>query len=109
MATAFPTNPIFGETTALRVSMADVDGQSFTVSSGTLTVKNEAGTSLRSAVACTVDNDSTPARVYYIETFSAANGYAENAKYTATFKIVTSDAYTEKFEGTFLVKAANDE
>ena len=106
MANVFP-DVIFGETTALRVSMADNDGNTFTISSATVTIKDAAGTALRSAGACTVDD--TNKRVYYIETFSTANGYVEGTKYTATFKVVTADGYTEKFEGTFVVKAANDE
>lgn len=106
MANVFP-DVIFGETTALRVSMADNDGNTFTISSGTVTIKDAAGTVKRNAVATTVDD--TNKRVYYLETFSTANGYAAGTKYTATFKVVTSDGYTEKFEGTFVVKAANDE
>lgn len=104
----FPTNPIFGETTALRVGMADTDGAAFTISSATVTIKAaSAGTVIRNGVAATTDD--TNKRVYYVEDFSTANGYAEGTKYTATFKIVTSDGYEEKFEGDFVVKNANDE
>ena len=104
----FPTNPIFGETTALRVSMADTDGAAFTIASATVTIKEaSAGTVIRNGVAATVDD--TNKRVYYVEAFSTANGYAEGSKYVATFSIVTSDGYEEKFEGDFVVKSANDE
>jgi hypothetical protein len=102
------TNPRFGETTALRVKITESDGTSFTLSSATVTIKSAAGAVIRNAVAATVDNVSDPKRCYYLETFSAGNGYAESTVYTATFSLVTSDGYTEKFEGTFLLESAND-
>ena len=105
----FPDNPIFGETTALRVSIADNDGAVFTIASATVTIKDEAEVVKRNAVACTVDNTAGEQRVYYVETFSTANGYVEDETYFATFKVTTSDGYAEKFEASFVVKAANDE
>ena len=106
---ALPFNPIFGETTALRCAIEDTDGAAFTIASATITIKASDGTVKRNAVSCTVDNTSSPKRVYYVETFSTVNGYAEGATYIATFKITTSDGYVEKAEFTFTVKAANDE
>lgn len=104
----FPTNPIFGETTALRVSMADTDGDGFTISSATITIKAVSDdTVIRNGVAATVDN--VKKRVYFDEEFTAANGYEEETAYTATFRILTSDGYIEKFESDFIVEPANDE
>ena len=98
---------IFGETTDLAVSVTERDGSSFTISAGTITIKNTAtGVATRTAQNCTLDQ--TNLRASYQETFSTANGYVAGQTYTATFKLTMSTAHVEKYEARVVVMAAND-
>lgn len=107
MSANFP-RVIFGEKTDLCVQATERDGTAFTISAATVTIKNTStGTATRTAVSCTLDN--TNLRASYLETFSAANGYAEDTTYTVTFKLTMSTAHIEKYEGRVTVNAANDE
>jgi len=107
MATAFPNNPIFGETTDLAVAVTERDGATFTITAATVTITKTDGTKLRNGVACTIDN--TLFRASYLETFSTANGYAEGTTYYASFKVTMSSGHVEKHECEFRLLVASDE
>lgn len=85
----------FGSRCRLGANTTEHDGQTFTVSSVTVTIKSLSGTVLRNAV--TASSATPPAGsgrtgfdVYYVETFTAANGYAEDTDYIATFTLTLS-------------------
>ena len=101
--------PKFGETTEIGATFTERDGTAFTITAATVTiVASSGGTALRDDVAATVSGGT----VYYIETFSAANGYEEDVEYTATFKATISlggTTYVEKHEDIFTVEGVADE
>lgn len=103
----FPNDPMFGETTALRVAMADNDGAEFSISGATVTIRGKSdGQVIRSAVACTVNNRLH--RASYLETFTADNGYASGGRYIAIFVLTTADGFVEKYEAEFSVIPTSD-
>ena len=93
----------FGQKDRLGCTFKDADGSTFTISSATITVvKASDSTVIRNAVSCTVST----ANCYYIEQFSAANGYAADTRYYASIVAqitAGSEAYIGKFEGEFTV------
>jgi hypothetical protein len=64
------------------------------------------GTVTRTAVACTVDN--TNDLVYYTETWTGANKYAENDPIKAIFRVTMSDGQIPAFEDDFILLPASD-
>ena len=98
--------PIIGGVTELAVAITEHWGTTFTLSSATITITTLDGTVIRNAVSATVDNTSTPKRAYYKETFAAgtsSTSYYADTDYLVSFRLVTSDGYTEAFEGKFRV------
>jgi hypothetical protein len=105
MALAF-SPVVFGETTEVRCAVQERKNATFTISSASICMTNAAGSTVRSASA-TVDS----AEAFYLETFSSANGYAENTKYDVTFKLYLSAGglnYVEKGVGTLIVQSSPD-
>lgn len=95
----------FGETTELGVLVTERDNEDFTITSAALSVATMADAVFRSALACTVDGR----RTYYLETFSAANGYAEDTEYQAQIDVTIScggQTWVRCYFGTFRVKAS---
>lgn len=85
----------FGSKARIGCGTTEHDAQTFTVSSVTVTIKSAAGTVLRNAVTASSATPPTGSGrsgydVYYVETFTAANGYAEGTDYIATFTLTLS-------------------
>jgi hypothetical protein len=99
----------FGETSEIGATFTERDEAAFTIAGATVTIIPSAGGSpLRDGVTAEVDGSS----VYYIDSFTAANGYAEDTEYIATFKatiVLGGTTYVEKHEDTFVVEAVADE
>jgi hypothetical protein len=82
-------NPYFGEKSdsRLRIHVTDRYG-TLDIDSATVTITRvDTGTLVRGPVACVVDSP----YVYYVETFSTANGYAEGLNYCATFRVTMNN------------------
>jgi hypothetical protein len=102
----------FGEVEDIRATITERDGVTCTLNSGTVSIKTAAGVAIRDDVACSVDDTTSPKSIWFHETFSTANGYAEDTDYVATFKAsVTRGAtsYTPKPVVPFRVLAVEDE
>lgn len=82
-------NPYFGERsdTKLRLRVTDRYG-TLDIDSATVAITRvDTGAVVRSATSCIVDSP----YVYYVESFTAANGYAEGLNYCATFRITMNN------------------
>ena len=102
----------FGETEDIRATVAERDDEACVLASATVSIASEEGTELRTDVVCSVDDTVNPKELWYHETFSAANGYAEDGIYTATFKAViawTGTSYAVKAIVMLMVDAVKDE
>lgn len=104
--TGFP-DPYLGQTMQIGVEIDERDDVSFTLSSCTVTIAEEAsGTVIVDDVAGTVDD--TLKRMLYVEEFSVAE-YVALRRYVAIFRgVVAGTEETPTRQASFTVKAAAD-